>query len=212
MSSINTLKDHCIFLKLTSSKGNYCMVQPLTYLSKIGTEARNCKSWINNYLNTDSSTVLLLTHYFYLIPYDLRYLVSDYLSVYDTLMKHAFSQSCYGTVTLGEKKMEAHNTLHYSLVRRSVTYWKGQRLLCLECYAVSIPETPVIGWQMFGCDKRIQPNHHLEVVFVWTTHNIGVPKSNTTLLTCTVRINVYSPCLCRGTHAVHNAQSSIIIT
>jgi hypothetical protein len=41
--------------------------------------------------------------------------------------------------------MEIHITQHYSLERRSVTYWMGQRLLCLECYAVSIPETPVIG-------------------------------------------------------------------
>lgn len=96
--------------------------------------------------------------------------------------------------------MERHNTLHYSLVRRSVTYWMGQRLLCLECYAVSTRETPVIGWQMFGCDERIQPNYHLEMFFVWTTYIIGVPKSNTMLLTCTVRTDVCSSCLCWATH------------
>jgi len=74
-----------------------------------------------------------------------------------------FLKALNGTVTLGGKKMEIHNTLHYSLVCRSVTYRMGQRLLCLECYAVSIPVTPVIGWQMFGCNEVIQPNYQLEM-------------------------------------------------
>jgi hypothetical protein len=120
-----------------------------------------------------------------------------------------FLKAVNGTVTLGEKKMEIHNKLHHSLVRRSVTYWMGQRLLCLECYAVSIPETPVIGWQMFGCDERIQPNYHLEMFFVWTTYIIGVPKSNTMLLTCTVRTDVCSSCICWGTHTQCTLHSNV---
>lgn len=73
--------------------------------------------------------------------------------------------SCYWTVTSGEKKMEIHSTLRYSLAHRSATYQTGQRSPCLECYAVSVQETPVIGWQMFGCDEWIQPNYLWKTFF-----------------------------------------------